>query len=214
MPILSIIKIKMKVIIISTQVGETTNLMAIDSQKFLDLILYFNMIWSCPLQIVLCMYFLWQILGPSCLAGFGVMVLMVPLNGTVAGKMKKYQKSQMKDKDRRVKLMDEILNGIKVLKLYAWEHSFSDNLMKIRDGEIGALKKAAYLNAFTTFLWTSAPFLVAVTSFSVYIFSDPNNVLDAQTAFVSITYFNMLGVYLNIIPLLLVFFVQCAVSLK
>ena len=200
--------------IISTQVGETTNLMAIDSQKFLDLILYFNMIWSCPLQIVLCMYFLWQILGPSCLAGFGVMVLMVPLNGTVAGKMKKYQKSQMKDKDRRVKLMDEILNGIKVLKLYAWEHSFSDNLMKIRDGEIGALKKAAYLNAFTTFLWTSAPFLVAVTSFSVYIFSDPNNVLDAQTAFVSITYFNMLGVYLNIIPLLLVFFVQCAVSLK
>ena len=30
---------------------------------------------------------------------------------------------QMKDKDKRVKLMDEILNGIKVLKLYAWEPS-------------------------------------------------------------------------------------------
>ena len=160
---------------------------------------------------MLCMYFLWQILGPSSLAGktrfmgpmvfqliffliqgFGIMVFMIPFNGAVAGKMKKYQKSQMKDKDKRVKMMDEILNGIKVLKLYAWESSFSYKLLRIRDGEIGALKKAAYLNAFTTFLWTSAPFLVAVTSFSVYIFSNPNNVLDAQTAFVSITYFNML----------------------
>ena len=52
------------------------------------------------------------------------MILMIPLNGVVATKMKKYQISQMKDKDKRCKLMDEILNGIKVLKLYAWEKSF------------------------------------------------------------------------------------------
>ena len=80
------------------------------------------------------------------------MVLMIPLNGIVANKMKIYQISQMKEKDRRVKLMDEVLNGIKVLKLYAWEPSFEDQILKIRDGEIGALKKAAYMNAFTTFL--------------------------------------------------------------
>ena len=57
-------------------------------------------------------------------SGLAVMVLMIPLNGVVASKMKKYQISQMKDKDRRCKMMDEILNGIKVLKLYAWERSF------------------------------------------------------------------------------------------
>lgn len=50
-------------------VGETTNLMQIDSQKFLDLSLYLNMAWISPLQIVLAMYFLWGILGPSSLAG-------------------------------------------------------------------------------------------------------------------------------------------------
>ena len=42
--------------------------------------------------------------------------------------MKKYQISQMRDKDRRCKLMDEILNGIKVLKLYAWEQSFQSKV--------------------------------------------------------------------------------------
>jgi hypothetical protein len=42
------------------------------------------------------------------------MVLMVPLNMVVASKMKKYQIAQMRLKDKRVKLMDEVLNGIKV----------------------------------------------------------------------------------------------------
>ena len=50
-------------------VGETTNLMSIDTQKFMDLMLYLNMIWASPLQITLAVYFLWQILGPSSLAG-------------------------------------------------------------------------------------------------------------------------------------------------
>ena len=63
-------------------------------------------------------------LHSSVYSGLAVMVLMIPLNGVVASKMKKYQISQMKDKDRRCKMMDEILNGIKVLKLYAWERSF------------------------------------------------------------------------------------------
>ena len=43
--------------------------MAIDTQKFMDLTLYLNMLWSSPLQIALAMYFLWGILGPSSFSG-------------------------------------------------------------------------------------------------------------------------------------------------
>ena len=195
-------------------VGETTNLMAIDAQKFMDLIPFLNMVWTSPLGIILCMYFLWGILGPSSLAGLAVMVLMIPLNGYVAGKMKKYQVTMMKNKDKRVKLMDEVLNGIKVLKLYAWEPSFAEHILGIRNREIEALKKAAMLNAFTTFLWTCAPVMVALSSFTVFVLIDENNVLDAQTAFVSLSYFNMLRVPLNMLPNLLVYLVQVNVSLK
>ena len=42
------------------------------------------------------------------------MVLMIPINSVVATKMKKYQRDQMRNKDKRTKLMDEVLNGIKV----------------------------------------------------------------------------------------------------
>ncbi|TRY61972.1 hypothetical protein TCAL_10708 [Tigriopus californicus] len=194
-------------------VGETTNLMSIDTQKFMDLTLYLNMIWASPLQIALAMYFLWDILGPSSLAGLAVMVLMIPLNAVVAQQMKRYQHAQMKDKDRRTRLMDEILNGIKVLKLYAWEPSFEKHVVDIRAREISALKKSAYLNSFTTFLWTCAPVLVALASFATYVLSDSANILDANTAFVSLTLFNLLRVPLNMLPMLLVFLVQCEVSL-
>ena len=130
------------------------------------------------------------------------MVLMIPMNGIVAAKMKKYQVSQMRDKDRRCKLMDEILNGIKVLKLYAWERSFEAKVNDIRKSEANALIKAAYLNAFMSFLWTCAPFLVALASFATYVLVDENNVLDANTAFVSLTLFNLLRIPLNILPML------------
>ena len=59
--------------------------------------------------------------------------------------LKKMFPVQMKDKDKRVKLMDEILNGIKVLKLYAWEPSFGDQVLGIRDNEIKSLKNAGIL---------------------------------------------------------------------
>ena len=58
------------------------------------------------------------------------------------------------------------------------------------------------MNAVTSFLWTSAPFLVALASFATYVLIDENNVLDANTAFVSLTLFNLLRVPLNILPML------------
>ena len=70
------------------------------------------------------------------------------------------------------------------------------------------------MSAFTTFLWTCAPFLVAVSSFTAYILIDEANVLDAQTAFVSMTYFNLLRMPLNMLPQLIVLLVQCSVSLR
>lgn len=75
---------------------------------------YLNMIWSAPLQISLALYFLWDVLGPSVLAGLAVMIVLIPVNGLIANRVKTLQIKQMKYKDERVKLMNEVLNGIKV----------------------------------------------------------------------------------------------------
>ncbi|XP_072225794.1 multidrug resistance-associated protein 1 isoform X2 [Leuresthes tenuis] len=198
----------------TSTVGEIVNLMSVDAQRFMDLITYINMIWSAPLQVVLALYFLWQNLGPSVLAGVAVMVLMVPINAVIAMKTKTYQVAQMKSKDSRIKLMNEMLNGIKVLKLYAWELAFKDKVSEIRESELHVLKKAAYLGAMSTFTWVCAPFLVALSTFTVYVLIDERNVLDAQKAFVSLALFNILRFPLNMLPMVISSMVQASVSLK
>uniref|UniRef100_A0A665WLN5 Multidrug resistance-associated protein 1 n=1 Tax=Echeneis naucrates TaxID=173247 RepID=A0A665WLN5_ECHNA len=198
----------------TSTVGEMVNLMSVDAQRFMDLITYINMIWSAPLQVVLALYFLWQNLGPSVLAGVAVMVLMVPVNAVIAMKTKTYQVAQMKSKDTRIKLMNEMLNGIKVLKLYAWELAFKDKVSEIRESELRVLKKAAYLGAVSTFTWVCAPFLVALSTFTVYILINKNNVLDAQKAFVSLALFNILRFPLNMLPMVISSMVQASVSLR
>uniref|UniRef100_A0AAQ6AG73 Multidrug resistance-associated protein 1 n=1 Tax=Amphiprion ocellaris TaxID=80972 RepID=A0AAQ6AG73_AMPOC len=198
----------------TSTVGEIVNLMSVDAQRFMDLITYINMIWSAPLQVVLALYFLWQNLGPSVLAGVAVMLLMVPVNAVIAMKTKTYQVAQMKSKDQRIKLMNEMLNGIKVLKLYAWELAFKDKVSEIRESELKVLKKAAYLGAVSTFTWVCAPFLVALSTFSVYVLIDEHNILDAQKAFVSLALFNILRFPLNMLPMVISSMVQASVSLK
>uniref|UniRef100_A0A3Q2ZRI0 ATP binding cassette subfamily C member 3 n=1 Tax=Kryptolebias marmoratus TaxID=37003 RepID=A0A3Q2ZRI0_KRYMA len=198
----------------SSTVGEIVNLMSVDAQRFMDLTTFLNMLWSAPLQIMLALYFLWQNLGPSVLAGVAVMIMLIPFNAFIAMKTRAYQVEQMQYKDQRIKLMNEILNGIKVLKLYAWETSFKEKVLAIRQKELHVLRKTAYLGAASTMAWTSAPFLVALTSFAVYVTVDKNNILDAEKAFVSLSLFNILRFPLNMLPQVISGLVQASVSLK
>lgn len=153
----------------------------------------------------------------------------------------------MKSKDSRIKLMNEMLNNIKVLKLYAWELAFKDKVTDIRERELRVLKKAAYLGAMSTFTWVCAPFLVsqrkdllvqmkcvkknrvffllclvtfsdlilqvALSTFTVYVLIDKNNILDAQKAFVSLALFNILRFPLNMLPMVISSMVQVSLEI-
>ncbi|XP_030564885.1 multidrug resistance-associated protein 1, partial [Drosophila novamexicana] len=198
----------------ASTVGEIVNLMAVDAQRFMDLTTYLNMLWSAPLQIALALYFLWQQLGPSVLAGLAVMIIMIPLNGFIASRIKTYQIRQMKYKDERVKLMNEVLSGIKVLKLYAWEPSFEKQVLDIRDKEIATLRATAYLNASTSFLWSCAPFLVSLVTFATYLLSNEANQLSVGKVLVSLALFDIMKLPLTIIPMLTVDIAETQVSVQ
>lgn len=76
------------------------------------------------------------------------------------GKRSIFQTKTMKLKDQRIKLMNEILNGIKVLKLYAWEVAFIRRINDIRGQELACIRQKAVLSAISTAIWTFAPILV------------------------------------------------------
>ena len=66
----------------------------------------------------------------------------------------------MEQKDRRIRVMNEVVSGIKVIKLYAWENRFQKDVENIRKKELAILRQIAYLNVLETFSWTSVPFMV------------------------------------------------------
>ena len=175
---------------------------------------YLNLIWSSPMQIVMALSFLWLELGPSVLAGLLVMILLIPVNGAIAAKSRQYQIQQMKQKDQRVKMMNEILQGMKILKLFAWEESFQKQVSDIRDKEIGILTRSAYLQAGSGFIWAAAPFVVSLVTFATYVLIDENNVLDSEKAFVSLSLFNILRFPMSMLPMMIAGIVQSSVSIK
>ncbi|KAK1792647.1 hypothetical protein P4O66_012581 [Electrophorus voltai] len=195
-------------------VGETVNLISADAQRFNDVTNYIHLLWSCPLQIIISIVFLWVELGPAVLAGLLVMILMVPINGLLATKSKALQINHMKLKDKRMKIMTEILNGIKILKLYAWESSFEAQLQGIREKELKVMRNLAYLSSCSTFIFACAPALVSLATFAVFVSVSPDNVLDAEKAFTSISLFNILRFPLAMLPMLISSLVQTVVSKK
>ena len=67
----------------------------------------------------------------------------------------------MKLKDERIKVTNEVLNGIKVLKLYSWERAFREKIEGIRSRETRLLRNAAFLGAIGSISWFCAPYLVS-----------------------------------------------------
>ena len=132
-----------------------------DSQST-DITTYGQQIWSSPFQIILCMVSLYSLLGPSMFAGIGAMLLMIPINGFVARMMKNLQQKQMKNKDARTRLMTEILNNMKSIKLYSWGQPFMKKLNRIRnDLELHTLRKIGAAQSVSSFTWSTTPFLVS-----------------------------------------------------
>jgi ATP-binding cassette, subfamily C (CFTR/MRP), member 1 len=174
----------------NTTVGEIVNLMAVDAQRFFELLPNLHIIWSGPLIIGVSVYLLWQYLGVAVMAGLGVTISTIPISIFCAYKLKKLQIDQMTVKDERIKFMNEILNGMKVLKLYAWEPSFEEIVLEARHREMKILKLIALYNAATYFIWSLAPFLIAMASFITFVMI--GGVLTPEVAFVSITLFNIL----------------------
>ncbi|CAG2109651.1 unnamed protein product [Medioppia subpectinata] len=192
--------------------GEIVNLMSVDIQRISDFMLIATIILSAPFQITIAMILLWQQLGVATLAGVLFLVILMPFNGYMANKIRKYHLMQMKIKDNRIKILSETLNGIRVIKLYAWEKAFSDQVLKARDQEVNAHNKMTIYSSAITFMFLSSHLFICLISFMAFALFSPNNILDANKA--NVRLFTRLGLPLGRTFELLSKGGQCLVSLN
>ncbi|KAK5188263.1 ATP-binding cassette glutathione S-conjugate transporter ycf1, partial [Cryomyces antarcticus] len=186
--------------------------MAVDTQRLQDLTQYGQQLWSAPFQIVLCMLSLYQLVGYSMFAGVAAMIVMIPINGVIARIMKTLQKTQMKNKDARTRLTTEILNNMKSIKLYAWTTAFMSKLNVIRnDQELKTLRKIGAAQAFANFTWSTTPFLVSCSTFTVFVLTQ-DKPLTTAIVFPALTLFNLLTFPLAVLPMVITAIIEASVA--
>ena len=161
------------------------------------------MIWSAPLQIILAIYILWQYLGVASFAGLTIMIFIIPANIICSNKNRRLKVKRLTFLDRRIKLMNEILNGIKVIKFFGWEIPFKKMIGQLRNQELKYFKQSEYMTLTTDFFWESASFFVSAASFTTYVLIDPKNTLEPQTVFVSLSLFEIVKFPLVVLPMVI-----------
>jgi ATP-binding cassette, subfamily C (CFTR/MRP), member 1 len=127
--------------------GDIVNLMSVDGTRLQDFCQFGLILFSGPLQIALAFASLYNLLGWPAFVGVGVMIVSIPLNTIIANIMKKMQVQQMKNRDKRTGLMNEMLNNMKSIKLYGWEFAFVKKILMVRnEQEVKMLKKIGIVN--------------------------------------------------------------------
>ncbi|GFY43924.1 multidrug resistance-associated protein 1 [Trichonephila inaurata madagascariensis] len=194
--------------------GTLMNLVSVDVERISDFSFHCASLISSPFKIIVIIFILWQYIGPACLAGVLVMIVLIPLSLYFSRINETYYEEQMKKKDLRLKHMGEILNGIKILKLYAWEIPFSSKVSAARKEELILIRNSQLCQVAITFIFFLAPFTVSIACFATYLLLDSNNVLDPTKAFVSLTLMDQLRFALFEIPEALSELIQCRISLE
>ncbi|XP_056008623.1 multidrug resistance-associated protein 1-like isoform X2 [Ostrea edulis] len=175
----------------SSSVGEILNLMSVDTSTIQNIMMFLGMWFESLLEIILSIYFLYDILGYATFAGCGVLALLMLMNIFLSSMSFGIIQKYMKLKDDRINILSEVINGIKVLKLYAWEMIFKDKIIGKRNLELRKLLKLKVFKRIVVTSFHISSYLVISTVFLTYIHIS-DTPLDAKTVFVSLSLFNVL----------------------
>ena len=99
-------------------------------------LLYSHVFPDAPIEIIIGIVFLYDLLGVSCFVGLAVACIFIPLNHFASKVVVFAQNNLMEARDQRVALMNEVLGSIRMLKLMAWERPFEARILKVRERDL------------------------------------------------------------------------------
>lgn len=175
--------------------GSVTNLFAIDAQKVFEVTAEGHLLWSAPLSMVLVAILLILIVGPSMAVGIVLLILFAPVVQNISNKMMEIRKQRVKVTDRRVEIVNAMLQGIKVTKLNNYEKRYIEKIEQVRTEELGLLRQELYAWSMVMAVQFISPVVASFGAFAAYVYS--GNVLTTADAFTALLLFNGLRFPIN-----------------
>jgi ABC-type multidrug transport system fused ATPase/permease subunit len=168
--------------------GKIMNLMQIDAQKFYDTSWGLHLVWAAVLQIGGCVVLLFTVLGPAMLAGLALILVLIPVNGCLVKRQHTRRKQASRTTDDRVSVINEVVQSIRTLKLFAWEEHFAARIGARRLKELRMIRQLGTNKAMISTLATITPSLVTLVSLLWYTLISGEQ-LTVATVFTSIALF-------------------------
>ncbi|XP_071872524.1 ATP-binding cassette sub-family C member 4 isoform X1 [Bombus fervidus] len=174
-----------------TAPGKVVNLVANDVNRFDLVSIFIHHMWSAPLSTLIIAYFLYIEAGYAGLIGIAAVFVVVPIQSYTGKLSSKFRLQTAMKTDERVRLMDEIISGVQVIKMYAWEKPFCALIETARKLELQVVSKSAYIRGiYMTFNLFTTRMALFCTLISMLLFGDE---ISVDKVFVFSSYFNILA---------------------
>ncbi|PXF49940.1 Multidrug resistance-associated protein 1 [Gracilariopsis chorda] len=197
----------------ASSLGEIVNLMQLDSQRIGDFFQFFHVLWSAPIQILAAVGLLYHYIGVSAVIGLIVTLCTFPIQGKLMVMQVRLRKAGIGITDRRVKLINEILQGIKAVKFYAWEEPFAAAVDKERRAEVKKFSHTIWLRSAFFAIMMVMPILVGVITFTFFsaVFGQA---LDPARIFTGIALLNQLRAPILMLPMTVNAYIDARIGMK
>ncbi|XP_075419651.1 ATP-binding cassette sub-family C member 4 [Tenrec ecaudatus] len=168
-----------------TTTGQIVNLLSNDVNKFDQVTIFLHFLWAGPLQAIAVTALLWMEIGISCLAGMAVIIVLLPLQSCIGKLFSSLRSKTATFTDVRIRTMNEVITGIRIIKMYAWEKSFADLITSLRRKEISKVLRSSYLRGMNLASFFVASKIIVFVTFTTYVLL--GNVITASRVFVAVT---------------------------
>uniref|UniRef100_A0A4W5NGD4 Cystic fibrosis transmembrane conductance regulator n=1 Tax=Hucho hucho TaxID=62062 RepID=A0A4W5NGD4_9TELE len=171
-----------------TTTGQIVNLLSNDVNTFDEVTIFLHFLWVGPLQAAAVLGLLWVEIGPSCLAGMAVLVILMPTQTMFGRLFSKFRSKAAALTDNRIRTMNEVVSGIRIIKMYAWEKPFSALVNDVRREEISKIMSSSYLRGLNMASFFAASKIIVFITFTVYVLL--GNTISASRVFVAVSLYS------------------------
>lgn len=193
--------------------GRITNLMSIDSAEIYEAFPEVNSAFAgVPILVGGCVMLVQQ-LGSAAWAGIFAVFLTAPIAGITMARWDVHNRARLETADTRVELLSELLNGIRMVKAFAWEGEQIARVELQRDKELYRISRSGIYNCILMLCFMTMSSVACLCAFAVYS-GVQGHTLTASTAFVSLTIFTIIQMPLLMVPFTLTAILSVMNSLR
>ena len=156
-----------------TAAGYLVNLLSNDVSRLDYGFIFIHYVWILPFQSAFICWLIWRKEGLAAIVGVvGLLIKTVPVQ-TGLSRLSSILRMRVATRtDQRVGIMNELIQGIQVIKMYAWEIPFNKVVSLARKREIRQIRWASYIRGIhlSTMIFTerSTLFIAITTMVSVF----------------------------------------------